>query len=413
MAEPLASENVAEELKRKYIKRPASSSSEHENSKKARVRLIEKWHDVAIAADSTPATRTPVRIGSDCTGLGTEAIALKLGGIAATHVFGSEINKATRKIYREVHGTSGAPVHHDVLGRKAAPSCDLYVAGPPCQAWSGKGKGQGLDDLAGRGLVFYGCLQYIRERRPRAVVLENVVGLKSRHPGEFLDILSIIEGLQYHVTWSVMDAVQHGLPQRRPRIYIVVIKTRSCAHAFSFPQALHVKPKIEKFLDNTPLREYRPGNKTSARNLDKARATLKQKGVDAEATALVDVFAAKNFENLGVGVSPCITASRAKAGGFLINNQHRMTTTYELGRLQGFTTAMVDKMVAASGVDSADVRTAIGNAMSVNVLVRLLPRVAYAAGLLADKPKDMWKHLTSKGASRCKVLPDDIYRQDI
>jgi len=143
MAEPLASENVAGKLKRKYIKRPASSSSEHENPKTAKVELIEKWQDVSIAADSTQATRTPVRIGSDCTGLGTEALALKLGGIAATHVFGSETNEATRNIYREVHGTSSAPVHHDVLGRKAAPSCDLYVAGPPCQAWSGKGKGQG------------------------------------------------------------------------------------------------------------------------------------------------------------------------------------------------------------------------------------------------------------------------------
>ena len=89
-------------------------------------------------------------------------------------------------------------------------------------------------------------------------------------------------------------------------------------------------------------------------------------------------------------------------------NQKRMTNTFEIGRLQGFPTWAVRKMLSTSA-QPGDIRFAIGNAMSVNVLVRLLPRVAHSAGLLKTKPKDMWKHVSSKTVAESKVLPDHVY----
>jgi hypothetical protein len=47
--------------------------------------------------------------------------------------------------------------------------------------------------------------------------------------------------------------------------------------------------------------------------------------------------------------------------------------------------------------------------MRVNVLVRLLPRVLHSAGLLKAKPRDIWKHMSSKNAKAFKTLPDDMY----
>ena len=89
-------------------------------------------------------------------------------------------------------------------------------------------------------------------------------------------------------------------------------------------------------------------------------------------------------------------------------NQKRMTNTFEIGRLQGFPTWAVRKMLSTSA-QPGDIRFAIGNAMGVNVLVRLLPRVAYSAGLLKTKPKDIWKHVSSKTAAASKILPDHVY----
>ena len=71
---------------------------------------------------------------------------------------------------------------------------------------------------------------------------------------------------------------------------------------------------------------------------------------------------------------------------------------------------MVNELLRA-GVPETAVRHAMGNAMSLNVVFRLLPRVAYAAGLLAEPVKDPWKHLTKEDAKRDDaVFPDFVYQ---
>ena len=59
----------------------------------------------------------------------------------------------------------------------AAPPCDLYVAGFPCQPFSRAGLRQGTQDVKGRGTIFEYILAYLRAHRPRAIILENVAGL--------------------------------------------------------------------------------------------------------------------------------------------------------------------------------------------------------------------------------------------
>ena len=408
---PRPSQAVAVDLKRQYSENAATASAHL--SKRARLSVIKNNFDKLRAVTLVSPTTTVVlptveeiKVGSDCTGLGTELLALSLAKVDHVPMFGSEINEATRRIYRGLHGRDHN-LHSDIFKRPKQSACDLYVAGPPCQAWSQMGNGAGLDDLAGRGLVFYSCLEYIRDRRPRAVVLENVVGLRNLHPAEFSDVLNILEKIGYQVTWQILDNCDSGLPQRRPRLYIVGIRSDSISYKFTFPQKMQVRPKIDKFLDTSPAPRFITKAETQRRNLEVARKTISSKGL--QGTVLVDLAASARFENLGVGISPCIIATRARQGGFLIVNQKRMTTTHEIGRLQGFPTWAVDKMLTTS--QPGDVRFALGNAMGVNVLARLLPRVAYSAGLLKSKPKDIWKHFSSKDAAGSKLLPDDMYKE--
>jgi site-specific DNA-cytosine methylase len=225
-------------------------------------------------------------------------------------------------------------------------------------------------------------------------------------PNEFRDILTILKTIGYAVNWKILDSRFCGLPQRRPRVYIVGIRSDSISSTFSFPQDMKVQPKIDKFLNMLPAKRFLPQTQTQRRNLEVAMKTISSKGL--QGTILVDLAASARFENQGVDIAPCITATRAKTGGFFIMNQKRMTTTDELGRLQGFPTWAVDKMLSTSA-NAGDIRFAIGNAMSVNVLVRLLPRVLHSAGLLKDKPRDIWKHMSSKNAKAFKKLPDDMY----
>ena len=171
---------------------------------------------------------------------------------------------------------------------------------------------------------------------------------------------------------------------------------------------MKVQPKIDKFLNMLTAKRFLPQTQTQRRNLEVATKTISSKGL--QGTILVDLAASARFENQGVDIAPCITATRAKTGGFLIMNQKRMTTTDELGRLQGFPTWAVDKMLSTSA-NAGDIRFAIGNAMSVNVLVRLLPRVLHSAGLLKAKPRDMETHVIEERQGLQEVAGRHVRRR--
>ena len=364
-------------------------------------------------------------MGSDCSGLGTERYALRLAGIKVSSKFASEINPRVADLYRKIHETSNDFIHRDVRkspnrlhGSDYHVPVDLYVAGPPCQAWSSMGKRQGLADLKGRGIVFFDCLEYVRNSRPKVVVFENVIGLKKHFAMEFLDILTILKDqCHYDVTWEVINSKDYGVPQSRQRVYIVAIANECLEHKFSFPKKLRTWPSIEKFLDDDILKVKPfppPLSETANRNINTQTEKLKKAGLNVDRqTCLIDVHASSKFSQATVGSSPCITATRGMQGGFYITNRQRMTNVKELGRLQGLPTTCVERMLR-SGVAQKHVGHAAGNGMTVNVVLRLLPRALYSAGLLANKPQDKWKHadFTSNSEnSKYKTLPDDMYKQ--
>ncbi len=349
------------------------------------------------------------RLGSDCSGLGSERLAFKLLGIDVDAVFASEAKLEVRQLYQVVHGF-GTRIDEDICDCETRPSCDLYVAGPPCQSWSGMGKRAGVGDLKGRGLVIYHCLQYINDKKPRAVVLENVPGMVHGHKRHFLDILTILESMNYGVTWDIINSNQCGLPQSRPRLYIVAIHNESKKGTFTFPKPMKVIPYVGKYLDDTPGTRFGCPNRTARKNLQNARAKFKADGIDQmKEPCFVDIFASPKFRRATRAQIPCITATRGSQGGFYITTQKRMTTLSELARLQGWPTEYVNKILK-SGVPVPHIGHAIGNAMSVNVLVRLLPRVAWAAGLI-DKPVDPWKKFTRQTERAAEWLPDFVYKK--
>ena len=286
------------------------------------------------------------------------------------------------------------------------------MAGPPCQSWSSAGNHAGLDDLKGRGIVFYHCLNYICGKRPRVAVIENVKGLQSGHVEEFLDILKILTKADYDVTWEILDAAEHGLPQSRPRVYIVAIRLDSKKHDFTFPAPVSNRPDVDLFLEPKEAKrpQFHTRGQTAKANLADARAKLKEQEVDdRNTTCFVDLFAPAQFSKYQQGFCPCITATRGAQGGYFITSRNRLTTMVELARLQGWPTEVADRLVATK-MPNKVLGKALGNGMSVNVVVRLLPRVLWAAGLLPERMSDVWKTY-SKKTIKALVMPDDMYGQ--
>jgi DNA (cytosine-5)-methyltransferase 1 len=110
------------------------------------------------------------------------------------------------------------------LGRRGRP--DLLIGGPPCVAFSKSGfwlawKRDGTDPAAS---LLQAYTRVLAEARPRHFILENVYALTfnnraSRPAFEFL--LSEIAKAGYTARWAVLNAADYGVPQARPRLFVV------------------------------------------------------------------------------------------------------------------------------------------------------------------------------------------------
>ena len=96
---------------------------------------------------------------------------------------------------------------------------DIVAGGPPCQGFSSAGKGN-PDDA--RNFLWKEYFRIVEAAQPRAIVLENVSGLKHRRNGDHLSgILDALETQGYHFTMGILNAADFGVPQTRRRLFVI------------------------------------------------------------------------------------------------------------------------------------------------------------------------------------------------
>lgn len=141
-------------------------------------------------------------------------------------VFSSEIKPYAIKVYKDNYNNEDVAGDITKIDSSEIPNFDVLLAGFPCQAFSNAGKRQGFLDT--RGTMFFEVERILKEKKPRAFILENVDGLvkhdllnKKDEIGQTLTtILQSLKNLGYLVSWRVLDASNFGVPQARKRIYI-------------------------------------------------------------------------------------------------------------------------------------------------------------------------------------------------
>ncbi len=103
------------------------------------------------------------------------------------------------------------------------PDHDVLCAGFPCQPFSQAGFKKGFDDT--RGTLFFNVASIIKAKRPKAIFLENVRGLKHHDNGKTFQVISnVIDELGYTLHSKVVKASDYGLPQHRPRLFMIGIR---------------------------------------------------------------------------------------------------------------------------------------------------------------------------------------------
>lgn len=125
------------------------------------------------------------------------------------------------------------------------PYHDLLLAGFPCQPFSYSGYKKGFEDE--RGTLFFEILRFLKNKKPKSFLLENVKGLTSLNEGKILkDMIKSLNDIGYNVSYKVLNTKDYGnVPQTRERIYIVGFLENV---DFEFPKPIKLKKRIKDVL---------------------------------------------------------------------------------------------------------------------------------------------------------------------
>lgn len=199
-------------------------------------------------------------------GIGGFRIAMQsLGGQC---VFSSEWDEAVKETYFQNYGeVPFGDITKPEIKALIPDQFDVLCAGFPCQPFSNAGLKRGIEDT--RGTLFYHIAEILRDHQPKAVLLENVRGLISNDKGNTIQtVLRTITGMGYKCNVSqeliengpikklkeecskmVLSAKDYGVPQNRPRIYIVLWRKDIDIETFVYPEPEKIKTSVGSILE--------------------------------------------------------------------------------------------------------------------------------------------------------------------
>ena len=304
-------------------------------------------------------------------GIGGMRLAFESTG--AVCVYSNEWNKFCQQTYS---ANFGDVPEGDITKVDAStiPDHDILVAGFPCQPFSiaGVSKKQSLGRATGfedktQGTLFFDVCRIIKEKRPRAFLLENVKNLCSHDKGRtFKVICDSLDELGYKLFYKVLDG-QIYVPQHRERIIICGFDKDRYGDNIEFEFTLTPatpKPVISDILEKNVKDKY-----TLTDNL----------------WTYLQNYAAKHKaagNGFGYGIAPMDGVSRTlsaryyKDGSEILIEQEgknpRRLTPRECARLQGFPDSYVIP------VSDTQAYKQFGNSVVV-------PLIANIAKLITDK----------------------------
>jgi len=238
------------------------------------------------------------------------------------------------------------------------PDHDILFAGFPCQPFSIIGQMKGFDDT--RGTLFFHIANILKEKRPKAFILENVKQLVGHNEGQTLKvIIKTLQDLGYHVQYAVLNALDYGLPQKRERVLIVGHKDPIL---FSYP---------------APVKPFKPLSEILENKVDKkhyASDYIKNKRKETHKSAYKpSIWHENKAGNICSYPYSCALRAGASYNYLLVNGERRLTPR-EMFRLQGFPDTY--KIIN----NDTQARKQAGNAVPVNIvkatILKLLPYVA-------------------------------------
>lgn len=274
-------------------------------------------------------------------------------GIEGECVFSSDIDKPAQQSYEANFGEcpSGDITKIDATD---IPDFDLLFGGFPCQAFSIIGKREGFADKT-RGTLFFEIARILKEKQPKAFVLENVKQLATHDSGRTLStiISTLRDELGYYVDYRVLNALDFGLPQKRERIVIIGSKR---PFIMDWPEKVKNGKTLDDILEKNVDKKYYA-----------SEAIVKKRKSMHTSKYQPAIWHENKAGNISSYPYSCALRAGASYNYLLVDGERRLTPR-ECLRLQGFP----DSFKIA--VSDCQIRKQAGNAVPVDMIRCVLER---------------------------------------
>lgn len=259
-------------------------------------------------------------------------------------LFSSEIDTYAKETYKN---NFGEYPEGDITQIKSEdiPNHDILCAGFPCQPFSLGGFRRGFEDS--RGTLFFEVARILRDKKPKAFILENVRGITNHDSGNTLNVIEgILSDLGYEFSYRNMNAIDYGIPQNRDRWYCIGFRKdlnisfndiSSNSISYKFP----IKRKLEFYLEDIVIPNV-VGYESSEIALKNIKIhydkyLLEKEFNDSKLIIANDIRPSRcSFKN--DGTIPCLTAKMGTGGNNIpvVVNYGRKLTERECLMLMGF-----------------------------------------------------------------------------
>lgn len=224
---------------------------------------------------------------------------------------------------------------------------DLLAGCPPCQGFSRIRARSSLEQTKDkRNDLVFEFLRYTKAFLPKTIMMENVPGLKVDPRMEY--IKKELIKLGYHIEFSIKNAEDYGVPQRRKRFILIGSLVGPVCLAEPKKQKKTVRQAIgflsKAGFSGDPLHDVIPNYKPEILKIFKMipkdgglRSDLPQKyqlQCHQKSRGFRDVYGRMKWDD----VSPTITGgcTAASKGRFIHPHENRAITLREASLLQGF-----------------------------------------------------------------------------
>lgn len=324
------------------------------------------------------------------------------------NVLSAEIDKYACMTYEHLYGDNPQNdiTTEEFKEKVEKTNYDILLAGFPCQAFSRAGKQLGFLDKT-RGTLFFDIADMIKRTRPKAFMLENVDNLITHNRGNTFDTIihTLVKELNYKVIGVtqngdkleyvakqfVRNSKNFGVPQNRPRVYIMGFDRGYWGNEVdNLPNALPEKrtnviyEDLNGLLEMNAEKEYfLASGYVETLERHKARHASKGNGFGYKIVNLPEIERPISNALLATGGSGkernLVIDKREGIAGIQLPNRKtplndkgiRVMTPREWGKLQGFINyAFVDKegndtFSFPAGVGKAQQYKQFGNAVTV------------------------------------------------